>query len=185
MTVTKQQQLEWMAKHMDKWAHGKPEAYLMSVDEVGFVVGLATTISPVEMIYGRYHTITREEWQQERDKMQKQPAQPAQDNSWRERGEFPPVGCECEMHNNGSWTNGSRVWEPVKVLAVTNQNVIVTKDGINENVRRRCNVAFRPLRTEREKAIDEMVAVISSMSILSVESIAEKLYDSGYRKVSP
>ena len=172
MTVTKQQQLEWLAKHVDEWVNDIPEAYLMSVDEVGFVVGLATIISPVEMIYGRHHVITRQEWQQERDKMQKQ-----QDNSWYERGEFPPVGCECEVREVNGWIRTFIVGfdgDGYCVYTTPWSGDAGYYNGDN------CPERFRPLSTEREKAIDAACEAIGC--VVGGRLITGLLYDAGMLK---
>ena len=173
---------------MDGWVCDRPEAYLMSVDEVGFVVGLATTISTVEMIYGRHHAITSQEWQQERDKMQKkagqpaQPEQPAQDNSWHERGEFPPAGATVEKKYKSA-----TIWTEIKIVATGNQLVIFGYPAGDESVGEWSDYEFRPLRTEREKAIDEMAGVIAnivgySITMAVAKQGASALYDAGFRK---
>ena len=63
MTVTKQQQLEWLAKECHTWK-GR-DFILVSYNELGYRLHVPACC----------HLITREEWQQERDKMQKQAEQ--------------------------------------------------------------------------------------------------------------
>lgn len=41
---------------------------------------------------------------------------------------------------------------------------------------------FRPIKTERELAIEEMAKVMSKGTVSTYMSVAEKLYDAGYRK---
>ena len=111
--------------------------------------------------------------------MQKQAAQPAQDNSWHERGELPPAGCECEIMH--------RLWiksKEVKIAAITKEYVIVV-DGQCEQHYYLRDITFRPLHTEREKAIDEMANLIAKSVFGSAKCQAEKLYEAGYRKVKP
>ena len=165
--VTKQQQLEWLAINYDEWPFSDAWVIMCPRSPMGFASRPGILI-------------TKKEWQQERDKMQKQAAQPAQDNSWHDRGEFPPVGSTVEKKYKSS-----DVWGEVKIVAAGNQLVIFGYPSGGEAFGEWSDYDFRPLRTEREKAIEEMVAVISSMSILSIERIAKKLYDSGYRKVNP
>ena len=43
---------------------------------------------------------------------------------------------------------------------------------------------FRPLRTEREKAIDEMVLAIDHIKEGNFETFIGALYDAGYRMVA-
>jgi len=115
MTVTKQQQLEWMANKAT-WGDDRTIAYMMSRDEIGLVVGLLTRLTGAELLAGHSHIITREEWQRERDKMQKKAervAQPAPGRSWHERGEFPPAGCECE-----AFVSDENKWMHFEVIAI-------------------------------------------------------------------
>ena len=68
--VTKQQQLEWLANKITKWPEDMG-VISVSVDNIGNPKFL-------ERWDKDWIDFTFEEWQQERDKMQKQPAQ---DNS--------------------------------------------------------------------------------------------------------
>lgn len=85
---------------------------------------------------------------------------------------LPPVGCECEfIHNDASC--GS-----VIVIGMDGDKIVIklsgeTYCGITPSERQ----VFRPLRTEAERAIDEMVQ-LSGVST----GAAKILYDAGYRK---
>ena len=123
---------------------------------------------------GGCYVITQEEWQQEREKMQKQ-----QDNSWYERGELPTVGGECEIMH--------RLWikpKEVKIAAITKEYVIVV-DGQCEQHYYLRDITFRPLRAEREKAIDEMGATLRNRGSAISDVILGELYDAGFRMVNP
>lgn len=137
--VTKQQQLEWLAKHIEKWKSGYTYA-VVEKDADGHLHVRWPTICT--------SGITKKEWQQERDKMQKQPAQPAPDNSWYERGELPPVGERCVIYSVGN--NG----EEVTFIGVTIDNYPVFGTSDTRVFVERGNYELRPLRTEREKAIE-------------------------------
>ena len=177
--VTKQQQLEWLAKNWCAWVHS-----------LGYVFMSKRIVGDFVSMINDSHRISFDEWQQERNKMQQQtanPVQPAPDNSWHERGELPPVGCECEFaqKSGGAWVKAA-------ILAVTNQNVIMlVNDEPLEVVSRASNVIFRPLSTERAKAIDELAASIGDefkfegydLHTRITRSLSEFIYDAGYRKV--
>ena len=163
--VTKQQQLEWLANKYKTWPEQGATSLGLSVAEVG------------KFAIVNCHLITRQEWQQERDKMS---SKPEVDNSWYERGELPPVGCECSAMRDGNW---------VKVEVLRHR---VNKNGMNVAAVMNCDsfnvfwaTDFRPLRTEREKAIDEMVSIIKGAAFQDPEFTASILYDAGYRKVKP
>ncbi|QHJ81082.1 MAG: hypothetical protein [Caudoviricetes sp.] len=89
--------------------------------------------------------------------------------AWNGEG-LPPVGCECERR----WCGDK--WLPCKILFVSDEMVVV-KLATREAAYGRHEVSFRPLRTEAERAIDEMVR-LSGVST----GAAKILYDAGYRK---
>lgn len=83
---------------------------------------------------------------------------------------LPPVGCECER----SWCGDK--WLACKILFISNE-IVVVKLATREAAYGRHEVSFRPIRTEAERAIDEMVQ-LSGVST----GAAKILYDAGYRK---
>ena len=91
---------------------------------------------------------------------------------WDGEGVIPPVGCVCER----SWAGDE--WQSCKILFASGQIVVVKlKESGREDAYNIGDVTFRPLRTEAERAIDEMVR-LSRVSI----GAAKILYDAGYRK---
>ena len=115
--------------------------------------------------------------------MQKQAEQTAQqDSSRHERVELPPIGCECEAMRDGEWVAVEVLRHRVNNVGV---NVAAVMNCTSFNVFWAMN--FRPLRTEREKAIDEMVDIICAGGELSKDGsaaheIAERILDSCYHK---
>lgn len=83
---------------------------------------------------------------------------------------LPPIGVECER----SWCGDK--WLTCKILFISDETVVV-KLTTREVAYGRSEVSFRPLRTEAERAIDEMVQ-LSGVST----GAAKILYDAGYRK---
>lgn len=167
MTVTKQQQLEWLAKAYKTWPEQGSHSLRLSAFEVG------------KFAIVNCHLITREEWQQERDKMR---SKPEVDNSWHEHGELPPVGCVVDVTGDDvAYGYGESDCE---VLAhVEDCAVIRMSFGLG------CFVAkvLSPSRTEREMEIDEMMSLVMDglMSHEMAKELVIKLHDSGYRKVNP
>ena len=160
--VTKQQQLVWLAKKYKTWPEQGATSLGLSVAEVG------------KFAIVNCHLITRQEWQQERDKMS---SKPEVDNSWHERGELPPVGCECDIRH--SYCNPEK-YEKVTVAAITSEYVIVKYATFEQHYMLK-NISFRPLRTEREKAIDaacKAIGVVGEDGLLMIE----RLYDAGLLK---
>ena len=175
--VTKQQQLEWLAKNLEKWNSGYTYAVVEENTDGHLQVRWPSVCSS---------GITKKEWQQERNKMN---SKPEVDNSWHERGEFPPVGCECRFFSDGydeNWfdwcvfhglaTGGGLIVEHHHKTSPSRVTVCLLNPRTTK---------FRPLCTEREKAIDEMANLIAKSVFGSAKCQAEKLYDAGYRKVNP
>ena len=118
-------------------------------------------------------------------------SKPEADNSWHERGELPPVGCECQFFSDGydaEWFG----WCIFHGLATCGGLIIEHHHRTSPS---RVTVAlfdplctkFSPLRTDREKAIEEMVSVILDydgymITSATAELVARQLYDSGYHK---
>ena len=161
--VTKQQQLEWLANNLDKWKSGYDFAVVDKTSDGGFYVRWPSVCSS---------GITKREWQQERDKMSSKP-------EWHERGELPPVGCECEYKPDNYWVKCKVLFagDSLYVLGVKEFEICV----------RVLDVEFRPLRTEREKAIDSLIEIICAGGELSKDGsaareIAERIHDAGVLK---
>lgn len=92
---------------------------------------------------------------------------------------LPPVGVECEIKFL-KYTPPDE-WFSFKLIEVHDEIVIITLNGENkwQHISKLSpdKVTFRPLRTEAERAIDEMIR-LSGVSI----GAAKILYDAGYRK---
>ena len=94
---------------------------------------------------------------------------------------LPPVGCECEYldSNNGKWYPVTMKYVSDQIVVICGMtNILGEKQGteIAKDIQLD-KPQFRPLRTEAERAIDEMVR-LSGVSI----GAAKILYDAGYRK---
>lgn len=163
MTVTKQQQLEWLTKAYKTWPEQGSHSLRLSAFEVG------------KFAIVNCHIITRKEWQQERDKMQKQ------DNSLHKRGSCPPIGERVEL-----WFGGSFAYN-CEFICMGGRNYIVWNlDADRPDCADIMNSEFRPLCTEREKAIDELNALVGDIEKYPTwrDAIAG-IIDYGYRKVKP
>ena len=106
-------------------------------------------------------------------------SKPKVDNSWHERGELPPVGCECDIRHS-CWN--SEKYEKVTVAAITSEYVIVKYATFEQHYMLK-DISFHPLRTEREKAIDAVCDVICKNGVHDFErGVITKLYDAGLLK---
>ena len=160
--ITKQQQLEWLAKRFESLpCHN--DSIRMSDKTLGY--------------FGYGHRITNQELKLERDKMG---SKPKVDNSWYEYGELPPVGVPVEL-----WWGGSFAYNCEFITRRGHHYVMWNLDADIPDTSDYMNSEFRPLRTERDKAIDEMANLIASSVFGSAKCQAEKLYDAGCRMVKP
>lgn len=88
---------------------------------------------------------------------------------------LPPVGVECEYSWAGEpWTSGVIRYISKHTIIIETQ---ADSTGDTECAYHPTDIKLRPLRTEAERAIDEMVQ-LSGVSI----GAAKILYDAGYRK---
>ena len=84
---------------------------------------------------------------------------------------LPPVGVECEVS-----VDGGRSWCTYRATSEKNGARLIEIGNFTEEFQSN-NWLFRPLRTEAERAIDEMVR-LSGVST----GAAKILYNAGYRK---
>lgn len=115
---------------------------------------------------------------------------------WFERGELPPIGEVCEFDPGNGADNFSNdelkaSGHSVQIVAHTKYNlstgnVAVFKWDFDDccGVSTGAASCFRPLPTERDKAISEMVAIMNGETACLVlfGDAAAKLYDAGYRR---
>lgn len=100
-------------------------------------------------------------------------------------GEFPPVGVDCQYETTffsmDKYNNGT-----CRPIAYFNGKVWIDIDGGQESVINLNSIKFKPIKTEREKAIDEMVATaVNSADDIAKSIIYEacvKLAEAGYTK---
>ncbi|WP_017411489.1 hypothetical protein [Aeromonas salmonicida] len=99
-------------------------------------------------------------------------------NDWHERGDLPPVGEKCVLHaaeNNG---------EEVMFIGLTSERFPVFETVQKRVFVERGEYKFSPIRTVREKAIEEMKRYCPFHGSWDTVGriYAEALYDAGYRK---
>ena len=110
---------------------------------------------------------------------------PEVDDSWHERGELPPAGVPVEL-----WWGGSFAYNCELITRRGHHYVMWNLDADRPDAADYMNSEFRPLsqlnplRTEREKAIDEMVKLIGHgyMSAEMAKELVIKMCDAGYHK---
>ncbi|WP_429069093.1 hypothetical protein [Aeromonas veronii] len=114
-------------------------------------------------------------------------------NHWFDRGELPPVGVECEFHGGArvgrEWPDSLKDGAKVKVLChytpcmrpVAVFSFDIPGGKLTSQASEAC---FRPIRTERDLAVDEMMKDAGALQWETPKSIMLSLYDAGYRKQS-
>lgn len=100
---------------------------------------------------------------------------------WHKNGELPPVGEVCEAYADDVKP------EVCKIVAYHNGHAAVIWDEFNGGCLDVIKInkngwKFRPIRTERYKAIDEMLKDSGALRCETVESIIENLLDAGWKK---
>lgn len=85
---------------------------------------------------------------------------------------LPPVGTECEFLSNDT------TWGKVVIIGYDGDRVVFkpsgeTYYGIEPSERQ----IFRPLRTERDKAIEQMLSTVTNYNNTSVVHAAGQIYD--------
>ena len=102
------------------------------------------------------------------------------DDSWFTYCKLPPCGIPVEL-----WFGGSFAYNCEFIAMRGNTYVVWNLDADKPDCADSLNSQLRPVRTEREKVIDEMADLIAKSVFGSAKCQAEKLYDAGYRKVEP
>ena len=94
---------------------------------------------------------------------------------WNGEGVIPPVGCVCDR----SWAGDE--WQQCKILFASNQLVVVKlKESGREDAYNIGDVIFRTSRTERDKAIEEMIkiATMHTTKSLGLDLAFNSIYNS-------
>ena len=107
-------------------------------------------------------------------------SKPEVDNSWHERGELPPCGVPVEL-----WFGGSFAYNCEFIVMRGNAYVMWNLDADRPDAADYMNSQFRPIRTEREKAIEEVTALVRDglVSHEMAKEFAIKMYDAGLKVV--
>lgn len=101
-------------------------------------------------------------------------------SSWHERGELPPVGARFEAYFE---RDDRPKWNAGIVEYKSDEHVILIFDDGDENYyetsRLKKIAKFRPIRTEREKAIEAAIPVVERSKFCAFDALAAELYDAG------
>jgi len=102
-------------------------------------------------------------------------ASPESSGDWYEKGGLPPVGTECEVLNPE--LHNSK-WENCKILYIGKFICVYDSDSCNERVGKHdlYNIQFRPIKTDRERAIKAARDLISANL---EKNTFDVLYDAG------
>ena len=102
-------------------------------------------------------------------------SKPEVDSACHEREEVPPCGVPVEL-----WVGGSFAYNCEFISKRKHHYVMWNLDADRPDASDYMNSEFRPLRTEREKAIDAACKEIGD--VIGGRLIIERLYDAGLLK---
>jgi hypothetical protein len=100
-------------------------------------------------------------------------------NDWHEAGDMPPIGFECESKLIGE------DWGIGRLTYCSSQIIVWRRSTGTEYATRPDARQFRPIKSEREKAIDAAVAVMQETSNATFTDMAEALYKAGLLRAKP
>ena len=163
MMVTKQEQLEFAAKHIEKWKSGYDYAVVEETADGYLYVRWPSVCA---------RGITKKEWRKEREKMSDKPEV---DDSWFTYCKLPPCGIPVEL-----WVGGTFAYNCEFIAMRGNTYVVWNLDADKPDCADSLNSQFHPVRTEREKAIDAACEVIGD--VIGGRLLIERLYDAGILK---
>lgn len=87
---------------------------------------------------------------------------------------LPPVGTECEFYKYDPHVIPA--YQKGKIQYFSDCTVVIKTDKPGEMIGHPINFDFRPLRTEREKAIEQMMSAPKPCGF-AIQGICEQLYD--------
>lgn len=94
----------------------------------------------------------------------------------------PPVDTECEVEWN------ENVWRKCVILLITDQSIFIrfVDEGTEHIIRRAQRCVFRPIHTEEDKAVEEMMRYSpvdkGSMAGIACQYLTRELYRAGYHR---
>lgn len=130
----------------------------------------------VELVKAAFKPLTSIEDNQEREMKQ--------DNGWFERGDRPPLGRCLVKHKSATTEWAQPDFHEKNIVAAGDFLLIFRSDSGQETVGEWDDYEFRPIRTEREMAIEVMLKDSGALECDTVMSILENLLDKGWAKES-
>ena len=88
---------------------------------------------------------------------------------------LPPVGTRCEFYKHDPHV--VPVYQKGKIQYFSDCTVVIKTDKPGEIIGHPVNFEFRPLRTERDKAIEQMIKVFSSNAAPGTTHALVAIYD--------
>lgn len=156
---------EWLASRAE--LHGVTEKFKPSIEEAN---RMAQEFKPFTSIEDNQELSVSQEHEMK------------QDNGWFERGELPPVGILC------LYVVSDRLSAEVEITAHAKFGlcfVLVGTSGESYVSKTAELHRFRPIRTEREKQVDELESLLrmtSASTLDHLDVIAAAIYAAGFRK---
>ncbi len=139
--------LEWLARNVEVWDDDHTEVVFG-----GWFVGGNDPAAYVSLVNddGVKGIHTKQEWQAERERLGLDKAV-----EWNGEGN-PPAGTECERSNVG---DNHQSFRKIKVKYIGEEFAVVVYDDGRERAEKLDQLSFRPIKTEREKAIDSVMQI--------------------------
>ncbi|UNY40371.1 hypothetical protein KLEP7_gp117 [Pseudaeromonas phage vB_PpeM_ KLEP7] len=180
MSVTKQQQIEWLAKQVKNDVQfDRIKSQFDSDSILSCLIMSVTDIGVFSNLRYDHFKITREEWCEERDKIETK----AKDSSlWYEQDMSPPIGTECEFRYKYSDKGRFEDWNQGTIKYIGNDLFVAEVKGKELAYNNLDVFEFRPAINKRDKAIEDMLLVLTDLDGCSLKDIVSALYDAGYDK---
>ena len=100
-------------------------------------------------------------------------------NDWYAKGEYPPVGTECEVMYYGTWEQTKIIgWHDAAIVITTDWDDTHSYDGVSA-----APSDFRPLQTERDRWIEQATAFFTSRGFCPNKHDLGACYDAGLAKI--
>lgn len=174
MSVTKQQQLKYLAEGGSVWPYPVP-VIMMSCNRLGESVDHRSA----GQVAVDYHYISFAEWREERDKIE---TKAKEGISWYEQDIYPPTGTECEFRYKYSDKGHFEDWNQGIIKYIGNDLFVAEVKGKELAYNNLDVFEFRPVINKRDRSIEDMLLVLTDLDGCSLKDIVSALYDAGYDK---
>ena len=170
--------LEWLARNLREWPKNVEDAK-RTLANSGFYLRGDYIIEP-----DASYSVHKTDWYAECKRLDLDDGR----NKWDDEG-LPLVGTVCEVLNS---CMAHPEYERCTIHFIGEYAVVYTSESCKERMAQLGSVKFRHIRTEDEKAVEDMSIVLAGENTRVVELVTDKstfvgaakaLYKAGYRKI--